>query len=165
MTAHEILGFMSSGLSAQILDDLFVEDKPLYKAILAAVANAKRVRPVFMEKLSRAQRHPEMIAILSRASQDEVAGNLLRGWLLKRQLAVVTDFLDGLGIKHDKGVVEDLPESVDDAALKNTVEALLAKHPQEVVAVYLLSFYSMNDVQWPNLGALLKEDARLQLAG
>ena len=165
MTSHEILGYMSANLSAQIIEDLFVDDKPLYKAILGAVAQAKKVRPVFMEKLPKAQRHPEMVAMLSRGSMDEVAGNLLRGWLLKKQLPVIAEFLDGLGIKHEKGVVEELPASVDDGKLKQTIEAMLAKHPQEVVAVYLLSFHAMNEVDWPVLAQMLKDDSRLQLHG
>jgi hypothetical protein len=165
MTSHEILGYMSPKQSAQIIDDLFVDDKPLYKAVLAAVANAKKVRPVFLAKLPKAQRHPDMIAALSRGSMDEIAGNLLRGWLLKKQLPVIADFLDGLGIKHEQGVVEDLPQTVDETALKNTVESLLGKHLPEVVAVYLLSFQAMNEVEWPGLATMLKEEARMQLHG
>jgi hypothetical protein len=31
--------------------------------------------------------------------------------------------------------------------------------------VYLNAFYTMNDVRWPNLEAMLKEDPRLQFGG
>ncbi|MBI3880558.1 MAG: hypothetical protein HY301_10920 [Verrucomicrobia bacterium] len=163
MTSHEILGFMSAKLSSQILDDLYTDDRPLYRGALGAVANAKRMRPVFLEKQSRAQRHPDMVATLARPSLDEVTGTILRGWLLKKQTGLITGFLDALGIKHEKGVVESLPDDVDEAKLKSAIESLLAAHPPEVVAVYLLAFAAMNDVHWPALDALLKSDARLQL--
>jgi hypothetical protein len=39
---------------------------------------------------------------------------------------------------------------------------LLAKYPQEEVAVYLNAFYAMNEVFWQNLKVLLTDDARLQ---
>ncbi len=163
MTSHEILGFMSPTLSGQILDELFINDKPLYRGILGAVAGARKLRPQFLEKQSRTERHPTMISALSKPAMDEVAGNLIRGWLLKKHSALLAEFLDALGIPHDKGVVENLPDSMDDAKLNAAVEKLLASHPQEVVAVYLYAFNNMNDTRWANLDALLQKDSRLQL--
>ena len=61
--------------------------------------------------------------------------------------------------------MDTLPDSVEDAKLNAAVEKLLATHPQEVVAIYLLAFDGMNEVRWPNLDALLQKDARLQLGG
>lgn len=165
MTSHEILGFMSAQLSSQILDDLFATEKPLYKAALAAAANARKVRPQFLEKLPRTERHPMIVATLSRQSMEEAAGSLLRGWLIKRHQPLLCDFLGGLGIAHQDGVVDDLPKTVEDAKLKSTLEALLVKYPAEVVAVYLWAFNHMNDVDWANLDALLKDDTRLHLGG
>jgi hypothetical protein len=49
--------------------------------------------------------------------------------------------------------------------IRAAVEGLLANHPQEVVAVYLLAFNEMNQANWPNLKAMLESDARLQLGG
>jgi hypothetical protein len=68
-----------------------------------------------------------------------------------------------LNIKHDQGVVEDLPKSVGDGALKTAVETLLAKHPAEPVAVYLHAFNSMNAETWANLDEILKAEPRLRL--
>ena len=76
---------------------------------------------------------------------------------------MLTEFLDSLNIKHDKGVVEDLPPSVDEPALESAVEALLAKYPAEIVAIYLHAFHEMNECKWPNLAAHLETDPRLQL--
>ena len=40
---------------------------------------------------------------------------------------------------------------------------LLAKHPPETVAVYLLAFNDMNEANWPNLKAMLENNPKLQL--
>ena len=92
-----------------------------------------------------------------------IAGNLLSGWLVKNQSALLSDFLDALKITHEKGVVENLPATVEDATLNAAVDQLLAKHPAEIVALYLNAFYGMNEAHWPNLEALLKNDPRLKL--
>ena len=163
LTSHELFGFMSPGLANEIITFAYESDKPTYKATLAAVAQAQHVRPVFLEHQPRAQRHTMMIGTLARPALDLAAGTLIRVWLMKKHLAMLTDFLDALGIQHKEGVVEDLPASVEDAKLKSAVDALLAKHPPEAVAVYLNAFNDMNEANWANLKAMLESDPRLQL--
>ncbi len=152
-------------MALEILTYTFETDKPLYKTTLAAVAEARKLRPVFLERQPRPQRHTAMLASLARPSLDAVTGNLLRNWLLKKHKDMLVDFLDALGIQHKDGVVEDLPESMDDAKLAPAVEKLLEKYPHEVVAVYLHAFNEMNEVEWANLNKMLEGDKRLQLGG
>lgn len=165
MTAHELFGFMSPKLANEILEWTFQTEKQTYKVALHSVAAAKKVRPVFLERQQRTQRHAGMVAIFTRPTLEQAAGTVLRTWLTKNQTALLGDFLDALELKHEKGVLEDLPESVDDAKLNNAVNLLLEKHPQENVAVYLNAFNSMNETSWANLDTLLKNDGRLQLHG
>ncbi|MDB6064312.1 MAG: hypothetical protein JWR26_520 [Pedosphaera sp.] len=163
LTSHELLGFMSPALGGEILSYAFESDKPLYKATLNAVAEARKVRPVFLERQPRQQRHATMIASLSRPNLEMIAGNLIRNWLVKKQNPMLVQFLDALGIPHKEGVVDDLPPSIEDSKLHAAVEGLLAKYPPEAVAVYLLAFNEMNEANWPNLKAMLETEPRLQL--
>ena len=163
LKSHELLGFMSPALANDILNYIHETDKPGYRATMAAVAQAKHVRPVFLERQSRPERHASMISALSKPNLDAAAAGLLRAWLVQKQAPMLMDYLDALGIKHEKGVVEDLPATVDDAKLKAAVEKLLAKYPHEAVAVYLNAFNDMNAAGWANLKTLLENDARLQL--
>jgi hypothetical protein len=107
MTYHELFGFMSPDLAKRILDDSFNNDKALYKLTLASVANAKKLRPAFYEKKARAERDLDMLSMLARPRMEEAGATLLRGWLMKNQQPMLVDFLDSLGLKHDKGVVDD----------------------------------------------------------
>ena len=66
LTSHELLGFMSPALANDILNFAYESDKPTYKATLNGVAEARKVRAVFLERQPRAQRHATMIATLSR---------------------------------------------------------------------------------------------------
>jgi len=165
LTSHELLGFMSPPLALEILTYTFESDKPLYKTTLAAVAEARKLRPVFLERQPRQQRHATMLTSLARPSLEPLTGNLIRNWLLKKYKSMLVDFLDSLSIQHKDGVVEDLPASMDDAKLIAAVEQLLAKYPPEAVAVYLHAFNEMNEVEWANLNKMLESDKRLQLGG
>ena len=162
LTSHELFGFMSPGLADDILNFTHETDKPVYKAALNAIAQARHVRPVFLERQPRAQRQAAMIATLSRPGLDAVAGGLIRVWLLKKHRPMLVEFLNVLGIKNEDGVVENLPEGMDDAKLKSAVETLLAKYSSETVAVYLNAFNDMNETSWANLKTILESDPRLQ---
>lgn len=156
---------MSRSLALEILLYAYEADKPLYHAALNAVAEARHVRPVYLERQPRAQRHQAMLDTLMRPALDLVTANLIRTWLLKKHTALLADFLDALAIPHKEGVVESLPPAVDDAKLRAAVDGLLTKHPPEVVTVYLNAFNEMNEVDWPNLKTMLEGDKRLQLGG
>ncbi len=163
LTSHELLGFMSPALAAEILTYAHESDKPLYRATLNAVAEARKLRPVFLERQPRTQQHATMLAVLSKPTLDLFSGNLIRAWLLKKYNSMLVDFLNALEIPHKEGVVEDLPASMDETKLRVAVDTLLAKYPRETVAVYLHAFSDMNETDWPNLKALLESDQRLQL--
>lgn len=163
LTAHELFGFMSPELSRSIIDFTAENDRDLYRATLASVADAKKVRPVFLERKSKTDRHQDMAQMLSKPRLDLAAGTLLRGWLIKKNNLMLTTFLDALGVEHKEGAVDDLPPAMDTEKLKAAITTLLEKFPQEEVAVYLNAFYSMNEVPWDNLKQMLQEDPRLQL--
>jgi hypothetical protein len=165
LKSYELFGFMSSALANEILTFAFESEKPTYRAVLQAVAEARKLRPVFLERQAKTERHTLMLGTLTRPNLDVAAGTLLRIWLVKKHQAMLVDFLNALEIPNENGVVEDLPAAVADAKLKTAIETLLAKHPAEAVAVYLNAFNAMNEANWPNLKTLLEGDARLQLGG
>jgi hypothetical protein len=161
MTPREIFALIPTKLATEIVEFTHANDRELYRTALQAVAQARKVRVVFMERQPRTQRHADMAALLSRAPLAAVADSLLRNWLLKKHSVLLTDFLDALKITHDKGVVENLPQTVDDATLQAAVDTLFAKHPAQAVAIYLQAFNHMNEAKWANLETLLQKDARL----
>jgi hypothetical protein len=163
MTSSELFAAMPATLAEDILEFNHANDKQLYRAALEAVASTRKLRSVFLERQPRPERYAMMTTSLGRPALGMAADGLVRIWLLKKHTALLTDFLDALNIKHDKGVVEELPKSVEEGALRTAVETLLAKHPAEAVAVYLHAFNSMNAESWANLDALLQSEPRLAL--
>lgn len=163
LTCHELFGFMSPETALEILNYAYASDKPLYHATLSAVAEARKVRPAFLEKKPRATRHQDMIQTLTHPNMEPQAGLLIRAWLLKTQTSIITDFLNALGIPHKEGVVEELPPKLEDDKLNAALDALAAKYPKERIAIYLNVLCATGDVSWPNLEKLLQSDSRLQL--
>ncbi len=163
MVAHRLFGALSPGLASEILEFTFANDKPLYRATLEAVAQSRKLRPVFLERQPRGERHAGLITALGRPPLGLAGDSLIRNWLVKQQTALLTDFLDALNIPHEKGVLQDVPPSVDDAALQSAIEGLLARHPREIAALYLHAFQQMNEGGWTNLDAQLQTDPRLKL--
>ena len=162
MKSHELIGFMPAELANEVIEHTHVNDKEVYQAVLAGVAQAQKVRPIFLARQPRSTRHPLMLNVLTRGSMDHVTGNLIRSWLLNKHRPMLEDFLNALGIPHKEGVVEDVPASMEDEKVKSAVEGLLQKYPHPVVAVYLHMFNEMNDPRWANLDQMLESDPRLQ---
>jgi hypothetical protein len=165
MTSTELFAAMPRSLAADILEYVHDTEKNLYRAALDAVAQSRKLRTVFLERQPRVQRQAIILESLARPALSASADSLLLHWLVKKQSAILIDFLDVLGIKHQRGVVENLPASVEDAALKSAVDSLLAKHPPQVVAVYLHAFNSMNGPNWTNLNNLIASEPRLKMGG
>jgi hypothetical protein len=163
LSCHELFGFMPAPMATEILDYAYNSDKEVYRATLKAVADARKLRPVFFERKPRTERHKEMLAMLSSPRLEEIAANLLRTWLTKTQTPMIVDFLNSLGIAHKEGVVDDFPPEVEDAKLTAAVDSLLAKYPPEKVAVYLNTL-SKTSVSWENLQKMLEQEQRLHLA-
>ena len=124
LKSHELLGFMSPALANDILTFIFESDKPAYKAALGAVAEAKRVRPVFLERQPRDARNAAMLTALTKPNLDPAAGAFIRAWLVKKHVAMLMDFLNALEIKNENGVVEDLPGAVTLNAMGFTVQGI-----------------------------------------
>ncbi len=163
IASYELFGFMPSEMANEIIEWAYENEKPLYRVLLKAVADIKRVRPVYLERQPRAQRHQLVLATLMRPALELTAANLLRTWLLKKHTPMLAQFLESLGIEHKDGIVDDLPPSVEDEKLKAAIDGLLAKYPRELVTIYLNAFNSMNDPKWKLLEEMLKTDPRLQL--
>ena len=165
LSFHELIGFMSPKMANRILEDTQANNREVYRALVASMAQAQKMRPVFIGRQPKERRHKSFVQMLSRAGSEEHAGNLIRGWLFKEHKDVLTGFLGKLGIKHEEGMVDDLPESISDDALNAAVNLLIEKYDQELVAVYLTAFNASNENRWGNLDALLAEDERLQFHG
>lgn len=161
---HEIFARMPAPVATQLLGFIQENEKPLYQATVETIAKQRKLRPIFIERKPRLERYAWLQANIGRAQHDPVAAHLLQIWLVGAQTSLLCDFLDALGIAHDKnGTIEKLPTAPPKAELAAAIEKLLAKYDPAVVAAYLHAFQAMDDEGWSSLAELLNEDPRLKL--
>ncbi|MBV8484787.1 MAG: hypothetical protein JO077_18220 [Verrucomicrobia bacterium] len=164
MKCHEILSRLSPALTNEIFAYLIEHEKPVYKAMIQNIATRRKLRPVFIERKPKNERHIWLKQALSMRGTDDLATQLLQIWLLGAHRQMICDFLDSLGIKHDgKGVVDSLPAEPSLQALTDTITKLLEDRSAEVVAVYLHAFQAMDETGWSTLDQVLANDARVAL--
>lgn len=98
--------------------------------------------------------------------------DLLRAWLLERKRSLLVDFMEGAGLPHDNGMLDDTDDEVEPPDAEVFVKAItgLGKHPQRDLALYLGYLIIVRDEFWENLpeavadaefpiGETLKRDA------
>jgi hypothetical protein len=164
LTPNEILAQMPAETAQQLFSYLFEKDKPLYKATIDSLAQQRKLRPVFIERKPRHERHTWMKEALGRKQNEGVAAHLLQIWLIGAHKQLLCDFLDTLGIAHDEnGTIEELPPAPPKEALAAAVGKLLETHDPTVVAIYMHAFQALDNEGWSTLEELLHEDARLRL--
>jgi hypothetical protein len=162
---HEIFAQMPAAVAEQLFGFLADKEKPLYKGTIDTLAKQRKLRPVFIERKPRAERHAWMRDVVGKKVNESVAAHLLQIWLVSAHATLLCDFLDGLGIAHDaNGTIDQLPPAPEKAKLAAVIDDLRTKHDPAVVAVYLHAFQALDDTGWSTLGELLAEDARLKLS-
>ena len=164
MTANEIIARMPAAAAGELLGHVLEKEKPLYKATIETLAKQRKLRPIFVERKPRAERHAWMKDALGRKQNESVAAHLLQIWLVGEHAKLLCDFLDGLGIKHDEnGTIEELPPSPAREKLLPVIDQLLEKHDAAIVrSICTLFRRSMNRLD--ELAEIVDTDPRLQFA-
>lgn len=161
MKAHDIFRRLSDADAGEILTHLHQEDKPAYRAALEALAGRRRLRPVFLERKPRPERHAWMRTELARPTNHDLATEILQAWLLGAHRPLICQFLDALKVPHDgEGLLESLPPEPPVEDLRAAIDGLFQDHPALPVTVYLFLFPEMDIADWPELSSLLETDPR-----
>lgn len=162
MKANEIFAQMKDETAQSVFRYLREEQRQVYAAALAGLANNRKLRPVFIQKKPVPQQIDWLVKNVRLRGSTEVAENVLQLWLLKGNQEMLIAFLDGLGIEHDgEGAAEEIPDEIDVEKLKSTVDKLLEKHDPEVVKIYLHMFQMQRTGGWQEISDFIEERPEL----
>jgi hypothetical protein len=162
---YEIFSRMPRETASGIFQFLHEHQKPFYKASLESLAQARKLRPVFVERKPRPEQYAWFTEQVGRKTNDAIAAHLLQVWLVGAHKNMLCDFLDGFGIAHDEnGTIDTIPTPPLKADIERVVTELLGKYDRTVLSVYLHAFQALDPVGWPPLAEVLQENPALQLA-
>jgi hypothetical protein len=112
------------------------------------VAKALRFRPQAIKKLPMVQRSKRAKMILEQTANAELTYELFGTYLMSSNKELITDFLDGTGVEHDEGMIENLEDcKPDPAKLDSTLTDLDGKYAPADVTLYM----AMAAEQWGNV--------------
>lgn len=102
------------------------------------VAKVLKFRPQAIRKVPMPQRARRAKALLERRSNAELAYELFGSYLLKNKKELVTRFLDGTGVEHEDGMIQNLESAQPDPAkLPAVLEELDRDFGRDDVTLYL----------------------------
>lgn len=164
MKAYEIIQNLDPEFTTEILTYFRKEEREIYKTTVATLAAQKKLRPIYVQKKPGSAQIEWIAKTLKQRPSNTVAEHLLQVWLLKTQKDMLIMFVGDLGIDHDEeGGIEELPESIDPAKLKDAINHLLENYPPQRATLYLRVFQLQRPGGWPEIDEALESDERLTL--
>lgn len=163
VTASEIFAGLAPAEAHEFFESLHEANKSTYKGAVQLTASRRKLRPVFLERKPRVERHAWMQGVLAQPANEELGLEILQNWLLGVHRPLLADFLEACGFEHENGLVENIPPQPARETVDAAVDAIAAKHPPLAVKIYLNLFQPFGAEAWPDLDALLVIDPRLAL--
>lgn len=117
---------------------------PVRQALDGAAAQALNSRPQTIHKRPLPMRIKALRSTLTRKRDEDLAGDILRTYLLGPRKELVSAFLDATGVPHEDGQIEDDSEPAADK-VPGAVEQLVKDHDRDDVVLYL----EIAAFQWP----------------
>jgi len=115
------------------------------------LAKKLKFRPQAIRKLPMQKRAHHARSMVLGGKNAELAYELFGTYLVRKDKALLTDFLDATGVEHEDGMISDVEEGKpDESKVPSAVEALDAKYPADDVTLYL----AMGAEHWPDVAAV-----------
>lgn len=165
MKAHELFKLLDPAIVAELFTTFREEEREIYKSTVTSLAQARKLRPVYVQKKPVVEQIAWMHKTLNLRGSDMIGEHLLQVWFMKFQQPLLIKFCDGMEIDHNgEGSVEgELPSELDEAKLCSTIETLFGDFNPKIVSLYLHVFNLQTPGGWESLTKLLAADERVKL--
>ena len=116
------------------------------------IAQQKKFRPKFLVSLDEDRKAKHLSGMLS--LPDALAARALVVYHLAEQREMMGTFLDGLGIAHENGLIQDDGVKPDAEKIAPAVAALKEKYPADEVNLYLNTLLCQDPETWGPIASL-----------
>jgi hypothetical protein len=142
------------------LDALKEKAPGAYVQALGLTAGVLKARPVFLQRQPPERRAELVRKALARVMSNPIAEEMLAVYFLECRNDVLVEWLDGLGLKHEKGTLEgeEAPPEPPAAKLSEALEAFRKNAKDDDRAdreLLLKAFAAQTSIDWPELDKLL----------
>ena len=156
MRSYQIFAAMTPERAVALMRGLSKQAPAMFRQAVDAAAIATRSRPVYLRKQPFEKRSEAVRRALSRVVANAVADELLAVYFLECRKPLVTEWLDGIGVAHEDGTLEEAaPAQPPEKRLRKAVEAYREKEDDPDRELLLCAFAAQEAVDWPALDALL----------
>jgi hypothetical protein len=160
MRPHQLFAAMPPEHARALLDALKEKAPIAYAQALGLTAGALKARPVFLQRQPPERRAEMMRKALARVVSDPIAEEMLAVYFLECRNELLVEWLDGVGLEHEKGSLQGDDAPPEPAAKK--LEAALAAYRGKATdadrgdrELLLRAFAAQTSIDWPKLDALL----------
>jgi hypothetical protein len=164
-TIPQIVQYVSPALADTIFVHAQTDERETFASIMGALTETLKFRPFIWKTWAKNRQREWLWTNLRQPRFAAAALQLFQEWFFTQRTPMLNQFLDALGIAHnEEGLIqEDLPETLDETKVRESVEGLLKAFPAEETALYLHLFQHGRKDGWASLGSLLANDPRLKL--
>ena len=158
MRSNEIFSRMNADEALAFLEEAHREAPRVEEIALSAAAGAFRLRPVFLRRQPRKRQAEWMRQALARTALAGVAEEVLAEYFLEYHNDLLSEWLDALGLEHEKGVLKtEAPVCPKPADLTKLVADFRKGNDPLRRELLMRAFAAQSAIDWPDLEALLEK--------
>jgi hypothetical protein len=158
MRPHEIFAAMTPERAEAFFGTLSTESPAMFDQAVLAAAAAMKSRPKFLMKQPITKRVAAVRRALARVAAGPVAEEMLAVYFLECRKAVLTEWLDLIGLDHEEGTLkEPQPAQPPEAELEKHVATYLTKDDDPDRELLLQAFGAQSSIDWPMLDGLIAQ--------
>jgi hypothetical protein len=158
MRPYQIFASMPPEQARALLETLADEAPVAWAQALGLTAGVLRARPQFVRQRPPERRAELVRKALARVASNPVAEEMLAVYFLECRNDLLVEWLDALGLEHEKGTLRGEPVQPAEAALREAVAAFRAKAgdaDRDDRELLLRAFAAQSSIDWPALDALV----------
>jgi hypothetical protein len=156
MRSYQIFAAMSPDRAVAVMSGLSENAPQMFKQALLAASASMNARPTYLQRQPFEKQVGAVRRALSRVAANGVAEEILAVYFLECRKALLVEWLDLLGIKHEDGILEaDSPVAPGKAELQKARDTFCSVNDDGDRSLLLSAFAAQSAIDWPDLEALL----------
>ncbi len=157
MRSYQIFAAMSPDRAVAVMSGLSENAPQMFKQALLAASASMNARPTYIQKQPFEKQVAAVRRALSRVAANGVAEEILAVYFLECRKALLVEWLDLLGIKHEDGILEgDSPAAPRKAELQKARDTFCGVDDDDDRSLLLNAFAAQTAIEWPDLEILLE---------